>query len=83
MSVELSEKHRSFVSPKFPAERRDDRSASASEIRGELTSSFVVAPCPMIVPVASVNIQAKPALLERTSQAASDRQITASGSSLN
>ncbi|KAF2584363.1 hypothetical protein F2Q70_00034713 [Brassica cretica] len=43
-SVELSEKHQSFRSPKVYAEKRADRRAIASAIRGELIRSFVVAP---------------------------------------
>ncbi|KAF2557735.1 hypothetical protein F2Q68_00017943 [Brassica cretica] len=64
MSVELSEKHQSFRSPKVSAERRADRRAIASAIRGELIRSFVVAPCVIREPVESVKIQASSALFD-------------------
>ena len=52
------------VSPKFSAERRADWRAIASVIRGELTMSFVVAPCSMLDPVESIRIQASLALFD-------------------
>lgn len=83
ISVELSEKHRNFEILKFPAKRRTERRAIASATSGDITKSFVAVPWPMYEPVESVNIHAEPALFERTSQAASDRQVTIDGSSVS
>ncbi|XP_056848246.1 uncharacterized protein LOC130498710 [Raphanus sativus] len=81
MSVSLSDKHRSFGSPRFPAESRADRRANASAISGELILSCVAVSWVIHEPFESVRIQAKPALFVLTSQAASDLQVMSRGSS--
>ena len=58
MYVVLSENNQSFGSPRFTAERRPDRRAIASAIRGELTNSCVAAPWLIWDPAESVRIQA-------------------------
>lgn len=82
MCIVLSKNNQSFGSPSFTAERRPDRRAIASAMRGELTNPCVAAPWLMQDLAESVRIHVTLSLFDRLSQAASDLQVVTVRSSI-